>query len=221
MKNKKTLGIIVAMALVAVLSVAGTLAYLQKSTGPVTNTFSASGLLDDDANFELKEHKAEIADADKGTGKYTLGTEEVTSNNYTEIVPGQNVDKDPFVRIKANALKTDAYLFIESLEKLPAGLTWAIDDTNWTVLDDVNPKVNAATGETATVYAYKINGGKIDAGNTEDIVVNIIKGKIVDVADTYEGGEGEHLDFYAYLTQAAGFDTAKAAWEATYGKTAP
>lgn len=230
MNKKKTLGVVLAMALVAVISVVGTLAYLQKTTGPVTNTFSASGLLTDDSKFVIKEHKVAILEADKGTGVYSYvkgdGTAataetdkvEVDGNNYTDIVPGKNLPKDPFVRIGANQLKTDAYLFIESVEKLPAGLTWTYDNSNWTELTNVTPNVNAASGETVKVYAYRT---KLEAGNTADIVVNIISGKTINVASNYIGGTGEHLDFHAYLTQAEGFTDAEAAWKATYGATTP
>lgn len=58
MKNKKTISMIVAMMLICVISIAGTLAYLTAQTGAVTNTFAAAGLLDKDDDFDLKEHKA-------------------------------------------------------------------------------------------------------------------------------------------------------------------
>lgn len=208
MKQKKTLAIIAAMVLVCVLSVAGTLAYLTASTSEVKNTFAASGLIDE-GNFDLVEHQAVADDTNPGT--YTLDTaKEVRANNYSSVVPGINVPKDPFVKVIKP--KAKAYLFVEvDGSSMPDTLTWAVDGTNWIELTGVTPKVTGAK-----VYAYK---SVIDAGDTKN--VDILKDNQVIVAGNYsQGGTEESLNFYAYLTQAAGFETATAAWNATYGVSA-
>ena len=211
MKIKKLLTILVAMALVSFISVMGTLAYLTAKTGEVTNTFSAPGLLENADDFVLKEHKA--SEDTTTPGKYNLGSEEVTANEYTNVVPGQDIDKDPFVRVKK--LKADAYLYVEiDGSDMPATLTWLINDTNWEELSEVKTHVN---GSNVKVYTYKL--GVLTASGTNNLEVGILKGNKVTVAAAHntEAGGGT-LDFHAYLVQKTGFTDAKDAWNNTYGK---
>lgn len=201
MKTKKTLTMIMAVALACVLSVAGTLAYLTATTDTVTNTFAAQGLIDAE-NFDLKEHKA-VADA-TNPGTYTLNDEEVTSNDY-DVVPGIDLPKDPFVRVKA--LKANAYLFIEVVDTTPNTLTATIDSA-W--------QDTGVTGKHGG-EVYTLASGALTAAADMNMTQNILAGDKVVVDANYVGADGQNLVFYGYLAQAAGFENAAAAWTATFG----
>lgn len=206
MKNKKTLGIIVAMALVAVISVAGTLAYLTKTSGPVTNTFVAEGLTADDDSFKVQESEAVPGE---NAGEYTLNTEMPVIANEYKVVPGKEIPKDPYALIKKGELKQKAYLFIEVVDETGDKLTWTLDSA-WT-------KIEGVTGRNGgEVYTYGIvSPSAPDA--TEDQKFNIIDGEEVEIGTEFDEIDGtKNLEFYGYLSQATGFDTAKAAWEACF-----
>lgn len=213
MKNKKFIWIIVAVVLVAAISVAGTLAYLSATTAKVTNTFSARGLLDDDAHFKLWESPA-TADANIA-GKYNLNTNETTNANSYKVVPGVDIAKDPYVFIDADALLQNAYLFVEVSSTLPDTLSWAMKDGDWTKIAD-------PVGAKGTIYVYKEAVAESDA----DRRFYILDGNTIDVSTLYDGSAATtdpQLVFKAYLAQAAGFDgadhiaKATAAWGATFG----
>ena len=203
---RKPLLVVVAMVAVAAISVAGTLAYLTASTEEVKNTFSAGGLVGPESVFTLDESKATADENNPGT--YTLDTtERVKENSYEAVVPGVDVPKDPKVTIEK--LEANAYLFLEvDGSTMPDTLTWAIDDSQWTELTGVTPKHGT------TVYAHNaaIAAG---AASTE---YNVLKDAKIVVDGDYEAGASEEaLEFWAYLTQSAGFDNATEAWNATWG----
>ena len=81
--KKKSLALLLAIALVVVGAVAGTVAWLTDQTPSVTNTFTTS-----DINIELKE----------------------TKNNF-QMIPGWNIEKDPKVTVKAGS--EACYLFVK------------------------------------------------------------------------------------------------------------
>ena len=70
--KKKTLTIAIALVLVVALAVGATYALLTAKTDPVTNTFMAGKITDNDTVFTLKEHKVTQA----ANGTYTLTDEE-------------------------------------------------------------------------------------------------------------------------------------------------
>ncbi len=206
-KVKKPLLIVVAMALVCVVAIAGTLAYLTAQTSAVTNTFTAAGLIEN-TDFKLTESKANESEED-GVGHYVLDEDDqVVGNNYT-VVPGVDLPKDPRVTITGGKLEQNAYLFIEVVDSTPATLTYDIT-SDWIEITD-------AVGN---------NGGQIYAYNSEvspaaaDQVFFIIEDNTVVVDGEYAApadNASEQLVFYAYLAQSAGFDDAAAAWSATFG----
>ena len=81
--KKKSLALLLAIAIVVVGAVAGTVAWLTDRTPSVTNTFTTS-----DINIELKE----------------------TKNNF-QMIPGWNIEKDPKVTVKAGS--EACYLFVK------------------------------------------------------------------------------------------------------------
>lgn len=114
MKNmKKILVFAMAMLLVMAISVAGTIAYLNSTTGIVENTFSVGNVaitLD-----EIKVTEYGVAD----------GTSRVMANTY-KLIPAHSYTKDPTVHVAAGS--EDCFLFVK-VDNQIAGIEAAGDTT--------------------------------------------------------------------------------------------
>lgn len=106
--KKKSLALFLALALVLVGAIGGTLAWLTDSSDEVVNTFT-----DSDIDITLTE----------------------TAKDF-KMVPGYTISKDPKVTVKAGSEK--CYLFVELKESanFDSFLTYEIAD-GWTALPDV------------------------------------------------------------------------------------
>ena len=85
---KKTLTMILSLALVAALSIAGTLAYLTDKDNQVTNTFTVG------AGVSINLDEAKV----NPDGTPVDPAERVTENTY-KLVPGATYTKDPTVTV--------------------------------------------------------------------------------------------------------------------------
>lgn len=94
MNAKKIVTAGLALVMVAGISVAGTLAYLTSTTGPVTNTFTVGAGVD----IDLDEAKVGT-DGKKIVGE---GAERVVENTYA-LAPGGIYDKDPTVHVTGDS----------------------------------------------------------------------------------------------------------------------
>lgn len=211
----RVLTLVLAFVLVMGASVAGTLAWLSATTGPVTNTFTSEELFADaENNFKLWEHKAEDTDGD---GRFTLTEEKVVANSYS-ILPGVNIPKDPTVEI--NDLEEHAYLYIK-VTGLPmaSGLSATVNSANWTALGDEYPGVYVYSGANADPATKVI---KATDSNKVTFTANILTNDQVVVAADYAGAaDNISLSFNAYMVQATGNGTTAAeAWANTYGAPA-
>lgn len=205
MNKKRILLTVLAMVLVCVLSVAGTMALLTEKTAAVTNTFVASTsdpkkFVD---NFAIKEYKVE-ADAAGNYDYVTTGEGEnkakveVEKNTYT-VVPGVTLPKDAFVKL-TRTNTTPAYLFIEVDNKLSGEFTMAVDTTKWGKLDGVTGNNGGdiyvlGTAAAPTVLGV-VTGGEyhIIADNRVTVASNAQLQITKDSNDT--------IKFYAYICQA-------------------
>ena len=205
MSVKKVLLTISAMALIAVIAVAGTLAYLKTNTGNVTNTFTASSGIIDSDNFTLDESQIGKRNADGSYG-FADPVVKVKENEYKDILAGATLAKDPTIHI--TNLKENAYLYFVVDNDEIAGLDFKFDD-KWSKISDA-----LLNGNAANVYVY---ADALDAGTTEDY--NIILNQTVTVkADAPTGTN--NMTFTAYLVQTTGFSNATEAWTSTYGANA-
>ncbi len=198
MKMSKKLLKAVALVGCAVLlvagSVAGTLAYLTSKTDTVTNTFTVGKvkITLDETNVDL--YGAKVDDT------------RVLTNEY-KLIPGHTYIKDPTIHVAAGS--EPCYLFV----KITDGLSAIQDDTTiakqlenngWTLVDGTTDIWSHAEIPTST--------------EIQDVkVFETIKIKAnADVS----GYAGEKLEVIAYAVQKDGFNTAKAAWDATKGSFA-
>ena len=233
--KKKTLTIAIALVLVVALAVGATWAYLTATTGPVKNTFVAGSVVAN-SDLELFEHVA-----NKNTdGTYTLDTankalagENGVYNAYT-VMPGVNLPKDPTVDVKeANGAY---YLFVEVTkgsgfspvtvgEKTDTPLSCNVDATKWEKLSltgkdaDREVYVYYVTGETtAKTYIQRAPVSNVAVLKTIGDTQNTIEVNADnDIVATLTSASASALTFNAYACQAAGFDTAAAAFTACFG----
>ena len=94
--KKKSLALVLALAMIVVCVVGGTLAWLIATTGSVTNTFTYG-----DINIKLEETDATVSADGSATKEF-------------KMIPGYTIDKDPKVTVKADSEK--CYLFVKVAE---------------------------------------------------------------------------------------------------------
>ena len=211
-KSTKIISGILSLALVFTCGIGATLAYLQKTAAPVTNTFVAKDLIDNENDFVLKEHEAVLQKDET----YKLNETETTANKY-KVVPGATLPKDPFVRVK---VQENAYLFVEVENKLATGMSYTVDTENW--------EETTLTGKHGgKVYVRLVNNA--EAANeyvleptvpAKEVTFKILAPETISVLPTFnpKDATGEvALNFYGYLSQADGFSTPEASWAATFG----
>ena len=108
--KKKGLALVLALTLLVVGVVAGTLAWLTAKSDVVTNTFTTS-----DIKVELKE---------------TTGTED-------KMIPGYTISKDPKVTVKAGSEACWLFVKVTESDNLDSFISYSVD-SNWTALTGVS-----------------------------------------------------------------------------------
>lgn len=115
--GKKILAVVLAVMLLMLCAVGGTLAWLSAQSEAVTNTFSVGNI-----TIELWEHELKDGQLDMNS--------EVTANTGYKIVPGATQGKDPFVRVKETSEKCYVYVCVDNA--LGTNVTYNIDEFDWT-----------------------------------------------------------------------------------------
>ena len=183
--SSKTFVVMLALVLALGCAVGGTIAWLTKTTGTVTNTFTYGNI-----DIDL--------------------TETVPENRQAKIIPGTDIPKDPKVTVKANS--EDCYLFVkvEATGDFVAGkVTYAIRADGWTkgngtdIPENVYYRVVPAA-ETDTVF-YMLTGDTANPNGVVTVSPDLTKGEIENLTNPT-------LAFTAYAIQKEGFADAKAAW---------
>ena len=108
--KKKSLALVLALAMIVVCVVGGTLAWLTATTPEVKNTFTTS-----DIDITLAE---------------TTGT------SY-QMIPGYTIAKDPKVTVMANSEKCYLFVKVDKSANFDTFMTYDMAD-GWTALDDVS-----------------------------------------------------------------------------------
>uniref|UniRef100_UPI0040562AE6 SipW-dependent-type signal peptide-containing protein n=1 Tax=Acetatifactor sp. TaxID=1872090 RepID=UPI0040562AE6 len=156
MKKKSLITMLLALTLVGAVGIGATLAYLSDSTGAMTNTFTVgSGIDITQDETDIDEYDPENPPEDPADIPKTED-----GNDYTDIMPGDVLVKDPTVTVKANS--SDCYVFMEltGADELTAqGFTFDGFNASWVKVSD---EVEGAVLD--GVYQYK-------NAETEDVVV--------------------------------------------------
>ena len=125
MNKKSLLMMMVTICLIAVVGVGATLAYLSDATDVMTNTFTVG------SGITVRQDESNEATPDNTTDRTPDG------NNYTDILPGATLVKDPTAYVGANS--TECYVFMElaGADELAAkGFTFnGFDATKWVKTD--------------------------------------------------------------------------------------
>ena len=201
--------LVVAMLAVTLLigcAIGGTVAWLTAKTEAVVNTFTYG-----DINIDLWETK----DGMHTESRLNENGYVVNARSDLKIIPGVDLPKDPTVNVKAGS--EACWLFVK-VEKngtfVTDKVTYAIDNTVWTQLDNV-----------AGVY-YK----KTDTLTASDTNYNILQDKKVTVSQELtkgeinsieEGQKNPTLTFKAYAVQLDAAQTAAGAWAIANPTTNP
>lgn len=178
MKKKQLTTMGVALGLTAAIGVGGTLAILSQTTGPVTNTF-AVGVNIDESDFSIKENPVEFQDGD-----YTFKStnEWISSNDYSNILPGATLDKNPTVIFGEDVTgkMADCYMFVyvQGIDALKAkGITLNDWGTKWkkvTITEGVASVVEVSA-ENATDGMYIYDESSSDVADYEIVPANNFK----------------------------------------------
>lgn len=200
--KKKTVALLLALVLAFGAAVGGTVAYLT-STDSVTNTFTVGKV-----EITLDEAKVDEygnpVDASGNKVSTVADAPRVDANTY-KLIPGHEYTKDPTVHFAADS--EASYLFVkieDGLAAIEAATTIAdqITANGWTALTGMTgvyyKSVGANTGTAAVDYAVF---GSFKLTDTA-AVADYANAKVV---------------VTAYAVQADGFDSATAAWVATFG----
>lgn len=195
MKNmKRSIALVVAIALLIGCAAGGTMAWLTMKTAPVVNTFTTS-----DVSITLTEN---------------------TGAEY-KMVPGKTITKDPKVTVEAGS--EACWLFVEVIENTNGGsydfsdyLEYKVGPEWKEVTDGVYYLKVDAPGAFNIIYYDADKDGAYDVGEENKVHVpdDVTKAMMTAVGDKYPT-----LSFTAYAIQQAGFDTlatddanAAAAW---------
>ena len=184
----KAMALVLCAVLLVAGSVVGTLAYLQDKTATVQNTFTVG-------QVEITLQEKAI---DPETGKETTGTP-VTGLTNIKLVPGREIEKNPFITVEAGSEK--CYLFVKFENNIPAEYgTLNGFDNAWTVIDETNK-----------IYFYK---SVVDASTAEQKVDVFTAFTCANGITAYNGETNLAINITAYAVQAYGFATAAEAWAA-------
>ena len=189
---KKTLTVIIALVLVVVMSVAGTVAYLTSQV-TVTNAFTVGNV-----TITMDEAKVDVYGVKDGDTR-------VTTNTY-RLIPGHTYIKDPVVHVDADS--EDCWLFV----KVENGLS-AIEDSTATIAAQLSKNGWTLVADTTNIYAYRTT---VSANTNVPVFASFKLAGTADVA----GYANAKIVVTAYAVQADGFDTAAAALTAAPFPTA-
>lgn len=200
MKARKILVSLAALALVAAISIGGTIAYLT-STDKVENSFTVG-------KVAITLDEAQV----NPDGTAVTPAARVKANTY-KLMPGHPYTKDPTVHVDADS--EDSWIFVKvengisdieaaeaTGENAYTPIAKQIANNGWALLDN------------QTNIYYK----KYTASATAEKDLTVFSNfKISDNVTTWGNAADAKITVTAYAVQADGFTTAKAAWDATFG----
>lgn len=221
MKARKILVSLAALALVAAISIGGTLAYLT-SQATVTNTFSVGNIkitldeaqLDKDGMNLLNKANEVVTDVAHAAR---------TNENTYKLMPGHTYVKDPTIHVEANS--ENSYIFVKvenGISNLEATgdttIAKQLEKNGWEPLMNGDKAVENVYVYTAN---YTQNKDKVDLkvfgsftladdAETNATTTTTVHGEAVTSYD-YQGAT---ITVTAYAVQMDGFETAYEAWAA-------
>lgn len=198
----KVMLVILAVMLVAGISVGSTLAWLSAQSNTLTNTFS-------DSNVKIKLDEAKIVDGEATNERIQTG-----GNEY-KIIPGVKYTKDPTVYV-LDETDIDCILFVKFEEENNPSTYFTYDST----LDDENSGWTQGNGTDvpANVWYRTVEADAAAAEKQWTLLADgITVKKTVETTDMTAAAAAK-LTYTAYAVQAIGFeDDIAGAWTAAQG----
>ena len=138
--KKKSLALVLALAMIVVCVVGGTLAWLTDKTAPVKNTFTYG-----DINIKLEETGATVAADGSATKEF-------------KMIPGYTIAKDPKVTVEAGSEKCYLFVKVDKSTNFDTFMTYTMA-TGWTALDGVDGVFYRVvdTADMGTAYSVLAN----------------------------------------------------------------
>lgn len=122
MKKKKLLTTAMSMALVGVVAVGGTLAYLSDKSNEVKNTFNVGNGYEEEGNHV----GLWLDEALWGSNE---GTRTESGNTYEDLLPGSVVVKDPTFHMTANSTDSYVFAYVQGVDDMiKAGYIFTVED---------------------------------------------------------------------------------------------
>lgn len=195
--RSKALLLTLCAVLLVTASVLGTMAFLT-STDEVKNTFSVG--------------QVKITLDEKDTDNSTPGAERDQANAY-HLLPGHAYEKDPTVHV--DPVSEDSWIFVKVENGISAYEAATVKDGYTSIADQILANDWTALAGVDGVY-YKAYT-KSTTGADFVVFSNF---KIADEANKVAGWAdlNAKVTVTGYAVQKDGFDTALAAWNATFGK---
>lgn len=184
MKKRNVLVTVLAMVLVAVVSVTGTLAYLTATDTKAVNTFQfAQGL-----EVQLTE-----AVPTEGLGNATAKLNGSKGVSYENVVNGQVLPKEP--KIQLTKYTVDTYVFAKIDNQTKGNVTVGAIDSAWTDCGN-------------NVY-----GRLVKAGEAADVATPLFSNVTIsdNITSTETVQSLGEINIYVSAIQASGFETMEAA----------
>lgn len=198
--RSKALLLTLCAVLLVTASVLGTMAFLT-STDKVENTFSVG--------------QVKITLDEKDTDNSTPGAERDQANAY-HLLPGHAYEKDPTVHV--DPVSEDSWIFVKVENGISAyeAATSTAEGGYKTIADQIT-----ANGWTPLTGVSGVYYKAYDKSTTGADLVVFSNFKIADEANKVNGWAdlNAKVTVTGYAVQKDGFDTAPAAWNATFGKT--
>ena len=146
--KKKSLALVLALAMIVVCVVGGTLAWLTATTPEVKNTFTYG-----DINIKLEETGATVAADGSATKEF-------------KMIPGYTITKDPKVTVLAGSEKCYLFVKVAESDNFDDFMTYDMA-AGWTALTGVNG-VYYRVVETSTADQpfYVLAGNKVTVNDT-------------------------------------------------------
>ena len=183
MKNmKRSVALLVAIALLIGCAAGGTMAWLMDKTTAVTNTFTTS-----DVDIDFTE---------------TTGTE-------YKMVPGAEIAKNPTVTVKKDSEACWLFVKVEKTANFADYMDCAVNE-DWDLVDGETNVYYRQVADTDADQAFDIIGYTKDGVWQKDKV--LIKSDVDKEDMTAAKTNAPTLTFTAYAVQQSGFATADAAW---------
>ena len=200
--SKRSIALILALAMVTGSVIGGTLAWLTAETQKVKNVFTTSNI-----NITLQEHKYDDKNDKLTEAETTSGVD-----NY-KMIPGWTIPKDPWLTVKGGS--EDCWIFIKVEEKggnvtvesneynFDSFIDYKIDPNNWKALEGVTDVYycyakDIENDRNIKILGYDDNGEFV---NNQVLVKDTVTKEMMDAIEEVSEGKIPTLTFTAYACQ--------------------